>query len=258
MNASTLKLILLNPVLLLIVAQASAQDLTGTRIDVQGTRFSDQMWLFSVASCTYNFDNGWDGFKMFGTSLAPQIFAWEPDGYYQVASIPDVNNTYLGFSAGIDTMYTFTFTHQEIEARYQKLYLIDSVAQKVVDIYSTGTKYTFNCHTTAKPVKRFKIVTSDPGNLSGQTNSSLTLESQPISNNVKLKIYYSNKNIFIQNAGNIKGTLTLCRAENGIILKTVDFTSNNLTVIPLGIPVGSYIIHGITLTENVTSKILVY
>ena len=85
MKATTLKLILLKLPLLLMVTRASAQDLTGTRIDVQGTRFSDQMWLFSVASCTYGFDNGWDGFKMFGTTLAPQIFAWEPDGYYQVA-----------------------------------------------------------------------------------------------------------------------------------------------------------------------------
>jgi len=258
MKATTLKLILLKLPLLLMVTRASAQDLTGTRIDVQGTRFSDQMWLFSVASCTYGFDNGWDGFKMFGTALAPQIFAWEPDGYYQVASIPDVNNTYLGFSAGIDTMYTFTFTHQKIEARYQKLYLIDSVEQKIVDIYSTGAKYSFTSHITAKPVKRFKIVTSDTGNLSGQTISSLTLESQPTSNNNNLKIYYSNKNIFIQNAGNQKGTITLCHAENGMILKSVDFTSNNLTVIPLEIPIGSYIIHGITPTENVTSKILVY
>jgi len=84
------------------------------------------------------------------------------------------------------------------------------------------------------------------------------MESQPTLNNNKLRVYYSNKNIYIQNAGNQKGTLTICRAENGNIVKLVDFTSNNLTVIPSDIPVGPYIIHGITLTENVTSKFLVY
>jgi len=242
----------------MMLAHSTAQDLTGTRIDVQGSRFSDQMWLFSVASCTYYFDNGWDGFKMFGTSLAPQIFAWEPDGYYQVASIPDVNNTYLGFSAGIDSFYTFTFIHQKLDARYKKLYLIDSVAKKVVDIYSTGTKYSFTCQTTAQPVKRFKIVTSDPGDLSDQTNSTVTGESQSILKEKKIKIYYSNKNIYIQNAGNQNGKLTLSSAVTGRIIKTVNFSSHVLTVIPTDVPVGIYIIHDVTLAENVTSKILVY
>ena len=114
MKTITLKSLLVNMALLMIVFHAYSQDLVGTRIDVRGARFSDQMWLFSVASCTNEFDNGWDGFKMFGTPLAPQLFAIEPDGDYQVASIPNYNDTFLGFSAGIDSVYTFTFTHQNL------------------------------------------------------------------------------------------------------------------------------------------------
>src|ERR1035437_6307800 len=170
MKTITLKSLLVNMALLMIVSHAYSQDLVGTRIDVRGARFSDQMWLFSVATCTNDFDNGWDGFKMFGSPIAPQLFAIEPDGDYQVDAIPDFNNTYLGFSAGIDSVYTFTFTHENLAKDYQQLYLIDSVANKTVDIYQSGTTYTFTASITKKHVKRFKIVTSNSIDVNGIPN----------------------------------------------------------------------------------------
>lgn len=256
MKTTTLKKTLLKLVLLMIVTQVSAQNLVGSRIDVQGTRFSDQMWLFTVASCTYNFDNGWDGYKMFGTSMAPQLFAMEPDGYYQVASIPDVNNTYLGFSAGIDSAYTFTFTHQNLSNRYQELYLIDSVSNKVVDIYATGTKYSFTAQHSLEPIKRFKIVTSKPTE-SNQSGSILTNVDQVSSNAKNLKIYYAKNNIYIENAAHQKGKMTLYNAQTGIVIKTADFNSEGTSVIATNVPGGIYVVNGVTLSENVSEKIFI-
>ena len=256
MKTTTLKKTLLNLVLLIMITHVSAQDLVGTRIDVQGTRFSDQMWVFSVASCTYNFDNGWDGFKMFGTSMAPQLFAMEPDGYYQVASIPDVNNTFLGFSAGVDTSYTFTFTHQNLANRYQQLYLIDSVANKFVDIYTSGTKYHFTAQTTINPVKRFKIVTSKPTDLN-QSGSILTGISQPVSSTKNLKIYYADKNIYIENTAHQNGEMTLYNAASGKVIKNMNFNAEGTSIIDANLPGGIYVVKGVTLSENVTKKIII-
>lgn len=260
MRTNPFKSFFLMMTLLMIVSKAISQDMVGTRIDVQGARFSDQMWLFSVTSCTNDFDNGWDGYKMFGTPLAPQLFAIEPDGDYQVDAIPDFNNTYLGFSAGIDSVYTFTFTHQNLAKDYQQLYLIDSVANKTVDIYQSGTKYTFTASITTKPVKRFKIVTSYPTDLNGipnPTKSVTTGLNQPNSGNKNLKIYYSDKKIYIENASAQKGRLVLCSAETGRVIKKVDFNSDGKSIISTDAPVGIYIVNCITQSNNVSSKIIV-
>ena len=257
MKTTTLKKILLKLALLMMIAHVSAQDLVGTRIDVQGTRFSDQMWLFSVASCTYNFDNGWDGYKMFGTSMAPQLFAMEPDGYYQVASIPDVNNTYLGFSAGVDTSYTFTFTHQNLANRYQQLYLIDSVANKITDIYTTGSKYHFTAQTSINPIKRFKIVTSKPADYN-QSGSILTNIDQLVTITKNLKIYYADKNIYIENTAHQNGEMTLYNAASGKIIKNIKFSAEGTSIIDANLPRGLYVVNGTTLSENVTEKMIIH
>lgn len=130
----------------------------GTKIDVQGKYYSDQMWIFSMPT-TMQLENGCNGLKVIGASSAPQIYAVETDGNYQVQSISEFKNITLSFKAGIDTSYTMTFTNQNLAQSYQKLYLIDSVANKTVDIYKTGTKYLFIAKNSI-PINRFRIVTS--------------------------------------------------------------------------------------------------
>lgn len=288
MKTTTLTSLLIKVALLLMVAHASAQDLVGTRIDVQGTRFSDQMWLFSVPSCTYYFDNGWDGYKMFGTTMAPQIFAIEPDGYYQVASIPNVNNTYIGFSAGVDTTYTLTFSHQNIAVSYQQLYLIDSVANKTVDIYPEGSTYTFTALVTPEPVKRFKIVTSLPVVIIPTVPKDTTkvvvppvpvvIPPAPVNTNPpvvdptnskdkdkkdkadktkKIKIYCSDKNIYVENPGKQKGKMKIIHAVTGRVVKSSDFNSEGTTVINANVPKGIYVVNGVTDSENASTTIVI-
>lgn len=145
-----------------ISSNIAAQDYVYTIIDIYGTRYSDQMMLFSIDGTTHGFDNGWDAPKMFGTYLAPQLFNIEPENYYQINSMDNVNNSYLGFKSGEDTTYTMVFTNVLVETKYQQLYLIDSVANKTIDIFATGTTYTFSTPKFSDVVRRFKIVTSNP------------------------------------------------------------------------------------------------
>lgn len=279
MKITTLKSLLFKLALLLMVANASAQDLTGIRIDVQGARFSDQMWLFSVPTCTYTFDNGWDGYKMFGTSDAPQIFAIEPDGYYQVSSVPDVNNTYIGFSAGVDTVYTLTFNNDNLAVSYQHLFLIDSVTNKTTDVYQTGSTYTFSALPTSKPVRRFKIVTSLPVVVIPPTapKDTVPVVKPPVVPPVvdpknpkdkdkddkncppkKLKIYCSGKNIHIENPGKQKGKMKLCHAQTGRVLRTVDFNAEGNYIINSDLPNGVYVVNGVTQSENISAVIIIH
>jgi len=255
MKTSTFKSLLVKLALILMVSQASAQSLVGTRIDVKGAFYSDKMWIFTVATCTRNFDNGWDGFKMFGSPITPQLFALEPDGNYQIDVIPDINNTYLGFSAGIDSVYTFTFTHQNLAVGYKQLYLIDSVANKSVDIYQNGSTYKFKAFASSNPVKRFRIVTSKP-NESNLVNSGTTDVNQTYSTN-NLRIYSSDKNIYIENPNQQQGKIKLCNAGTGQVVLTEVFSSQKNSIISANVPTGTYIVNGVTLAENVSAKIII-
>ncbi len=143
--------------LMLLSLQAFSQNYPAVRIDVVGATSSDQMWVFQVPGTTRGFDNGWDGYKMTGT-VAMQIYAAEAAGNFQVDGVPDMNNTYIAFQAGSDTQYTMTFVNQYLSTVFTGLSLVDSVDNKTVDIFTSGSTYTFTA-TNTTAIRRFKLVT---------------------------------------------------------------------------------------------------
>jgi hypothetical protein len=287
MKTTTLKTLMLALTLVFSIMQAQAQSLTSVRIDVQGSRYSDQMWVFSVPICTRSFDNGWDAYKMYGVSVAPQVFAIEPDGSYQIDAVPTLNNTYIGFWAGEDTTYTFSFNNENLSLRYQQLYLIDSVANKTIDIFATGTKYTFTAMHTSQPVKRFKIVTSLPtppvvvdpvvpvdpvvvpnDSVAAPVDPVIPNDSvvSPVDNSKnkkdkkekKIKVYNSGNTIVVENQGKAKGKLKLYNAITGKKLKDADFNASGTTRISTGLKRGSYVVNAVASTEDdVTTTIVI-
>ena len=156
MKTNYFKSALVTLAVLFISFQGFSVTYTGIRIDVVGATSSDQMWVFAVPGTTRGFDNGWDGYKMTGT-VATQIYAVESVGNFQVDAVPDMNNTYIAFQAGTDTQYTLTFTNQALSPTYSGLILVDSVANTSINVFTTGTTYTFTA-TNATPVKRFKLL----------------------------------------------------------------------------------------------------
>jgi len=291
MKTTTFKSLLITFPLFLIISQAYAQNLVGTRIDVMGSRYSDQLWIFSVPTCNRVFDNGWDVSKVFGNTLAPQLFAMEPDGYYQVDAIPDMNNTYLGFKSGEDTFYTFTFTHENLSDAYQHLYLIDSVANKTIDIFQTGTTYSFTAPFTNAPVRRFKIVTSLPAVVM-PTVPADSITVPPVTPPVvipvvvtpvvttpdftprnvditdinysshhdwvtKLTIHSFGKAIYIENPGKEKGKMELISAVTGKVLETLDFNADGTTIVQANVAIGTYVVNGTTPSEKTTVLIII-
>jgi hypothetical protein len=291
MKTNTFKSLLVTLVLSIFVINSFAQHV-GSWITVSGTNYSysDQAWIFSEPTSTYYFDNGWDGYKMLGTSDAPQIYIPELDGNYQVASIPNLNNAYLGFIAGLDTTYTFTFTNQNLSIYYSKLYLVDSVANKTVDIFATGTTYTFTA-TNKTPINRFKFVTSipvpvippvvippvvtppvvtppvvpptvDKGITANNNKDSKDSKNMKDKNDKKdnkdkkLNIYNSNNTIYIENSGN-KGKMKIYHAVTGRVFKNVDINSSGTTIVKADIPSGTYIVNGVNDTDDVSTVIIV-
>jgi len=215
------------------VKQSTTENKVYTIIDVKGARYSDKMWLFTDGTCSHNFDNGWDGYKVFGAASAPQIYAMESDGNYQINAVDDVDNTVVGFQAGEDSVYTFTFNHQNLDLYYKTLLLVDSLESKVVDISQNGSVYNFKATSNSATQKRFKIVTS----------ANISTESNEIKNGISSELtVFANKNsIYIINNTSQCGDLILYDMKGQVVLKSL-FSSSKETVIPMKSQSGVYLV----------------
>jgi len=214
-----------------------------TLIDINGTNYSDRMWIFSDPNCTHHFDNGEDGAKMLGSAFSPQLYAVESDGNYQVDGVDDMNNTVLGFQAGQDINYTLTFTQLNIKSKYAGVYLTDKVENKTIDITESGTTYSFLAESTSQTVNRFVIVTRPYEQGSPDKDS-------------QLKIFSSKSTIMVQNLSTVNGELMIYDIA-GHYLKKVTLPSNGGITSVTGIIPGAYIAKAFTSKEGVTKRIIV-
>ncbi len=212
-------------------------------IDVMGTHYSDRMWIFSEPNCTHLFDNGWDGTKMLGSSMTPQLFAMESDGNYQIDAVDDMNGTNLGFQTGMDTTYTLTFTQSNTKSMYLGLYLIDKVANKAVDISESGSTYSFTAQSTNQPVNRFMIVTrpTDPNSPGTDSN---------------LKIFSSKGSILVQNFSSLTGEIMIYDLAGHYLKYATVGPFGGITMLSGFIP-GVFIANAATSRERVTKKIII-
>jgi hypothetical protein len=218
-----------------------------TQIDVKGDYLSDRMWIFTDTVCTHSFDNGWDGEKFLGSYVAPQLFAREQDGDYQVNAVDNMNNTYLGFMAGQDSVYTLTFTHHNSTARYANIYLVDSVSRKTTDITASGSTYTFKSLPADTITKRFKIVTT--------VDISTPVIPTYVSANT-LKVFSSQKTIFVDNTSGEAGTLEVYDIAGQSVGRYL-FSGGQVNTIRTGLPSGVYVAKAGTKKDKLSVQLII-
>ena len=216
---------------------------TCTIVDVKGTRYSDRLWVFTEPTCTRNFDNGWDASKIIGSALSPQLYAVESDGNYQVNTVDNMDNTQLAFLAGEDTEYILTFTHRNAKAYYDKIYLVDLLCHKTIDITESGSTYSFTSEVSSSVKNRFSIVTFNN-------------EKEQTSENPNIEITSASKTIFIQNSGSHNGNAMIFDILGRFILD-VPFNANGITVASTGMVPGIYIVKCLTDNERVSKQVIV-
>lgn len=224
----------------------SAQDtivLPSTRIEVIGSHATDRMWIFTRQGCTRNYDNGWDGSKLPGNVLSPQIFAIEPDGNYQVDAIDDINNTQIGFQAGEDTKYTLTFTHQNIKNKYPSLFLVDLVENKTINITESGSTYSFIAESTPTTVKRFIITRPES-------------EKEELDKGSHFKVFNSGNAVMVENLSKQEGEMVIYDLL-GRCMKKVPVDPTGVTTVQIGAIAGSYVIKVSSGKEIVSKRIFI-
>lgn len=159
-----------------------------TLIDLESKSSSDRLWLFADEKLSRNFDNGYDGYKLYISPNIAQIYAIEQDGNYQINSVDDLNNTTIAFQPGEDTDYQLIFNNHNLEKRYSKLLLFDLAKEKVMDVTANGSVYNFTADSKLDSVTRFKLI----------TEKIQTPDVDPS----KVGFYTENNNLHIYNYGN--------------------------------------------------------
>lgn len=131
----------------------------GMMIDLIGTTFSDRMWILVDDRCTPEYDNGFDGRKMLGFENASQIYGKATDGIYQIFALSDVNHATIAVQPGLESQLKLKFTHQNMDIKYPKLFLMDLKENTVVDISNNESEYIFTASANDS-FDRFKIVST--------------------------------------------------------------------------------------------------
>lgn len=222
---------------------SSASSMVYTMIDVAGSQFNDRMWIFTDSTFTKTFDRGWDGTKMLGIAIAPQLYANEPDGQYQINCVNDMNNTVLGFERGVDDTYTFTFTHENTDTRYSGIYLVDSIEHKTIDITASGSQYQFTVDSNGVYSNRFKIITRSYEPNDPEANS-------------KIKVFNSNGMVFVQNLSSEQGQFSLYDMAGRQLNRTL-FGPNSVTQVCTVAQQGIYVGKAATNSEKNTKRFIV-
>jgi hypothetical protein len=214
------------------------------RIDLKtDTVIVDRMWIFNEENCTRSFDNGWDGPKMLPASGTPALCAIEEDGIYQVNSVNDMNNIRLGFQKGNATNYSLEVYSENLNLLYSSIYLMDEVANKVVDITNAkGMVYTFSATAGESLKERFRIMT--------YTNENEDTLTEP-----QIKIFSSKGCILIYNQSSENGEAIIYDIA-GRKVGQEKFFGNNMTVLN-NYRTGAYVVRAVSNKETVTKRIIV-
>ena len=221
----------------------SAEDMVSTKVEVTGANYSDKMWIFTDSTFTKKYDKGWDGTKMYGSALVPQLYAVGSDGIYQINAVNDMNNTILGFERGVDDTYTFTFTHENTDTRYSGIYLVDSIEHKTIDITASGTQYQFTVDSNGVYPNRFKIVTRSYEPNDPEASS-------------KIKVFNSNGMVFVQNLSSEQGQFSLYDMAGRQLNRTL-FGPNSVTQVCTVAQQGIYVGKAATNSEKNTKRFIV-
>ena len=167
-------------------------------MDVIGENSSDRVYLITAENTTKVYDAGWDGSKSLASDIV-QLYVMDPDNRrLQVNSDFDLNETYLGFRTGGESVYTLKFRYNnQMSGVYESLYIQD-LATGVTSEITDGMSMNFISASGAAE-KRFKLtaakIRSNIGTLNTTdaiglaVNSSSIIVENKTGQNVVVKVY---------------------------------------------------------------------
>ncbi len=115
----------------------------------------DHVYLLARGDFSEEYEDGWDGRKLEGETVAPYLAVVKEAGTMAVASIAEYEGRDLSFRAGEDIHYTFTFHYAGDD-----IYLYDRETEEAT-LIQTGNTYSFTA-VNKTPENRFLITANPP------------------------------------------------------------------------------------------------
>lgn len=113
---------------------------------------ADRMYLIQHENTTRGYDNGYDAKNILAEGQA-NIYTNEVDGQMEISVADQIDSTFIGFTAGEDSVYTLTFTSLVGE----DMYLHDLVEDSLFLLVEDG-QYTFSAQPNSVNDMRFQLI----------------------------------------------------------------------------------------------------
>jgi molybdopterin-binding protein len=185
---------------------------------------ADRMYVIQYKEGTRGFDNGYDARNILADGLA-NIYTSEQDGQMEISVSDNIDDTYIGFSAGNDSEYTLRFTSVVGE-----LYLKDLETETVWAVMD-GEEYTFYATPNTKNDRRFLLLDHKPEQSGGVSTG--------VENVHSTKAWIADNVVYVTNAP-INTELVVYTMSGTVVTSFV--TTTTYATIDLNMPTGVYML----------------
>ena len=186
---------------------------------------ADRMYVIQYGECTSGYDNGYDARNILAEGQA-NIYTSEQDGEMEISVSDNINETYIGFSAGSDSEYTLRFTSVVGE-----LYLKDLETETIMAIMD-GEEYTFYATPNTKNDRRFLLYDHKPEQGGGVSTD--------VENVYSTKAWIADNIVYVTNAP-INADLVVY-TMSGVVVTSLVTTTPYTTIDVANMPTGVYML----------------
>ena len=176
------------------------------RLSVQKDNYSNSLFVQLREDATKDFDHAIDGYKLFGMTVNPEIFAKDDNQIYSIDCLPDTLGKYdlqIGLTSGVSGSYNLMFDGVDEIIKNHSLKLEDLKTHEMINLTSDSS-YPFVCSAGDNDV-RFILHFGTPSAIDENKN-----------NNDQIVVYSYHKKIVVEAFDNnpVSGTLQVKNVLN--------------------------------------------
>ena len=205
------------------------------RVHVYGLNSgADRAYIIEKQGCSEGYDNGYDAENIFVDNLV-NIYTQEEFGQMEVSFSDDIDSTYIGLAAGVDSVYTLT-----IGALEGKGMFLHDLANDSIMSLSDGLRYTFVAAPNSVNDYRFQLVLDKdiPSDEPGTGNNGVTTDIENITS--AINCWYDSNKVYFTNA--YAGMMVRIYDINGRLITHVVLGGNTGSVDVANLPEGVYMV----------------
>ena len=192
---------------------------------------ADRMYVIQHENTTRNYDNGYDARNILAESQV-NIYTNEADGQMEISVADQIDSTFIGFTAGEDSVYTLTFT----SLVGKDMYLHDFVADSLFLLVEDG-QYSFSAQPNSVNDLRFQLILYPE--LSDNLEDNVTTGMEDVLSSAR--IWVSDKQIYITNALQ-NSTLDIYTVSGMCITSSLTIHDAPCTIDLSHLPTGVYVL----------------